>query len=143
MRPIKFRAWDNEDKKYFTPASRIIAMTISITLNGEIIGHPNIGEMNERFELEQFTGLTDKNGVEIYEGDIIYTSFNKSRFLNRFDMYLREIDHIVKWEGVSWNIPNIELEFRESLCTAVYNSDKELPKWEVIGNIHENNFESL
>ena len=55
MREIKFRAWDKEQKK--------ITVIFDI-FSGAI---PNI----TKHDLMQYTGLKDKNGKEIYEGDII------------------------------------------------------------------------
>ena len=52
MREIKFRAWDNYEKKMWYPRT--------------------IGEGFIKMSgLMQFTGMLDKNGVEIYESDII------------------------------------------------------------------------
>ena len=67
MREIKFRAWDKllgfmvEPTKYH------------ITLDGQMYFN-NDGDkycQSEKLIAMQFTGLTDKNGVEIYEGDLI------------------------------------------------------------------------
>lgn len=54
MREIKFRAWDKIDKQYI------------------YIERPSQVPSNwaQVWELEQYTGLTDKNGKEVYEGDI-------------------------------------------------------------------------
>jgi len=63
MREIKFRAWDKHmnkmaDKEYF-----------QITFNGILIdGTPSTNQ--EDYVVMQYTGLKDKNGKEIYEGDI-------------------------------------------------------------------------
>jgi len=60
MREIKFRAWDNVNKFMFLNA----------------FGHPDflLEDMLDQpkiFFIMQYTGLKDKNGVEIYEGDVI------------------------------------------------------------------------
>ena len=61
MREIKFRAWDKETKK--------------MSLYPQL-GFNNSVDINEQIrccgkELMQYTGLKDKNGKEIYEGDIV------------------------------------------------------------------------
>ena len=57
MREIKFRAWDNQLKKMFEDI--------------EYHGKYKCNEGEEIFVVMQFTGLKDKNGKEIYEGDIV------------------------------------------------------------------------
>jgi len=57
MKTIKFRAWDKTNKTF-------------INWNGVRFSELN-SFINDLYELQQFTGLTDKNGKEIYEGDIV------------------------------------------------------------------------
>jgi len=61
QREIKFRAWD-KDKKIMVGD---IDIDYTITMNGYI------QELQKYYILLQYTGLKDKNGKEIYEGDII------------------------------------------------------------------------
>ena len=66
MREIKFRAWDKKGKEMFR-----LAM-ISFLDKGEIILTGRGGSTdNKNAILMQYTGLKDKNGKEIYEGDIV------------------------------------------------------------------------
>ena len=105
MREIKFRAWDGERKE--------ITTSFEITSQGVVVSNFSIRKYHEDYILMQYTGLKDKNGKEIYEGDII-------------DFDARE-----------WGEPHREVvEYDYSYLDMRQNDFKE---WcEIIGNIYEN-----
>lgn len=113
MRDIKFRAWDKVEKKMiYPPQLDCEEPLLSYWINSEGSG----------FVVEQFTGLHDKNGKEIYEGDIvqfIHYTFGKVKgyiefIAGAFQFYAYE-------NSISSGILN------SIACTC-----------EIIGNIHEN-----
>ena len=70
-REIKFRVWHKIWKKMFD-------LDCTHYIDAKEYGDP-IAWDDQDFEFMQFTGLRDKNGKEIYEGDIILTQEYKSR----------------------------------------------------------------
>ncbi|MFL2114407.1 YopX family protein [Leuconostoc carnosum] len=64
MREIKFRAWFTRDEKYIKP------MTIQNMIHQKVSTF-SLSVLYNEVVFEQYTGLKDFNGAEIYEGDIL------------------------------------------------------------------------
>jgi len=109
MREIKFRAWTNN-----CWINRGMVYDYQDTTYVE-----SFGFNNDELPLMQFTGLKDKNGKEIYEGDILtYNGITSNG--NRI---IRE---------VNYNAANARFQ------SGMYLLTQSIELSEIIGNIHEN-----
>ena len=67
-RPLKFRIWDNEQEKYLDGITNLYEALFN---DGCYYGYASgLDENVKRYVIEQFTGITNSKGVDLYEGDI-------------------------------------------------------------------------
>ena len=115
MRELKFRVWSEEDKEYRTDCD------VFRLFHGKTGCPATIyNDEGDKFIIEQYTGLKDKNGEPIYEGDIVGFKWTKRLYVVTYRLY-----------DASYVLENDEWE--EIIHLSLDKDD-----FEVVGNIHEN-----
>lgn len=125
---LKIRAWNNKDKIW------AIGSEVYLRLDGKSIAEIVSDKLaicrvdnNEDIVIEQYTGLKDKNGKEVYEGDII-----KQTWFNGDDGDITIIG-VVGFDEEEASFGIVQTIQKTNEQYSGFYSQRE-----VIGNIHEN-----
>ena len=133
-RIIKFRAWDGEKKEMI--AFPNYAIGFEHEENVIAFDYDKVGDYYE-MELMQFTGLVDKNGRDIYEGDIIVANCAPSGADKRS---IKKRKCIIEWCELhhGWSLSIIDHVKGEKWKTSYTEYGRNGNAFEVVGNIYEN-----
>lgn len=142
MREIKFRAWWSNigEMEYFDTVAFLNFEDGTLIYQKHPEEETCTDEISDGFELMQYTGLKDKHGREIFEGDIIYWEIDNGVGIESYTAIVKWSENLVE-EGWSqtykWLVGYTGNYYRGSydeLSTpAAYNDELQ-----VIGNIYEN-----
>lgn len=129
MREIKFRAWDRRRKMMLTEnmnSPRYVGFGGGVIMIGEGMecfgGYPQV-KSEEKLEIMQFTGIKDKNDVDMYRKDLVYST----------ELLALESKNIF---SIEWDDEHGAFKAKE--IGSDYWCYLDDFTWEIIGNTYEN-----
>jgi uncharacterized phage protein (TIGR01671 family) len=128
MRDIKFRAWDNLEKR--------MRKVVSLHWQGDKLVSARLEGDNEpipierRLVIEKFISLKDENNKNIYAEDIVEVKHSD---------WTEPTIHVVKWCGdEKYTAFNLKPELDEAVNSIALVAQSDFFSVKVVGNIHEN-----
>ncbi len=125
-RIIKFRLWDDIKHEYHCYDGLFLA-TNFLGLKSKTGWYNNPETRLENYVIQQFTGLYDSKGKEIYEGDIV-----KYIYTYNFNEESLAIHEVKFSDGCFWPLPKDDIVDGDDFYST------RIKNYEIIGNIFEN-----
>ncbi|HEG6095726.1 TPA: hypothetical protein SE391_000768 [Campylobacter jejuni] len=133
LQDFDFRIWDKTKEEFLKKEPTLIKIDNERVIAGRISRfYANTADITDMFigngndlEIELWTGIYDKNGKKIYEGDIVKTK-------SPYDCFLAKVG--IHKEGTFY----LEGKSRDYIGSLIYLVKDEGYDTEIIGNIHEN-----
>lgn len=129
MREIEFRAWDKTSNEFVQLTNLFVNLGSGIIFENYRDGFEGVDNLKSlsKFEIMQFTGLIDKNGVKVFDGDIL-------------ECYCYEEVIQISWDesGARWRFDKIDrFDHGYGIGTSDFTRGIAIDS-KVIGNIYQN-----